>query len=260
MNLAVAGDYAYVVCDRGLQIIDVNDPLHPAIIATVPEIRKGTAVAVQFRYAFVTDSEGLKVVDVTYPRMPRLAATLPLEDARNVYVARTYAYVAGGKQGMVIVDVEKPEQPFVDQVFDGGGEMHGVNDIKVGSTSSSLFAYVADEHGLFVVQLTSPKTVPGFEGFSPRPVPELIAKRHTHEAVLALSKGLDRDRAADESGNQVLVFNRQGARPMNLEELQRLYLRDGKLWTVKATPPGPPVDPPPVTAATAPTTAMGGGR
>jgi hypothetical protein len=146
---------------------------------------------------------------------------------------------------MVIVDVEKPEQPFVDQVFDADGEMHGVNDIKIGSTASSLFAYVGDEHGLFVVQLTSPKTVPGFEGFSPRPVPVLIAKKHTHDAVLAISKGLDRDRAADESGNQVIVFNRQGARPMNLEELQRLYLRDGKVWTVKATPPGPPVDPPP---------------
>ncbi|MGK2857079.1 MAG: hypothetical protein ACSLFQ_07725 [Thermoanaerobaculia bacterium] len=264
MNLTVAGNYVYMVCDRGLQIIDVSDPLKPSIIATVPEIKKGTAVAVQFRYAFVTDSEGMKVVDITYPTQPRLAATVPLEDARNVYVARTYAYVAGGKQGMVIVDVEKPEQPFVDQVFDADGEMHGVNDIKVGSTSSSLYAYVGDEHGLFVIQLTSPKTVPGFEGFSPRPVPNLIAKYHTHDAVLAVSKGLDRDRAADESGNQTIVFNRQGARPMNLTELQKLYLREGRLWTVKATPPGPPIDPPPVgeqTATTpAPEPAAGGGR
>jgi hypothetical protein len=102
--------------------------------------------------------------------------------------------------------------------------------------------------------------VPGFEGFSPRPVPSLIAKYHTHDAVLAVSKGLDRDRAADESGNQVIVFNRQGARPMNLQELQRMYLRDGKLWTVKSTPPGPPVDPPPVDDPAAATTAMGGGR
>jgi hypothetical protein len=260
MNLAVAGNYAYVVCDRGLQIIDVSDPLKPAIIATVPEIKSGTAVAIQFRYAFVTDSEGLKVVDITVPNRPRLAATVPVEDARNVYVARTYAYVSGGRQGMVIVDVEKPEQPFVDQVFNADGEMHGVNDIKIGSTASSLFAYVGDEHGLFVVQLTSPKSVPGFEGFSPRPVPSLIAKYHTHDAVLAVSKGLDRDRAADESGNQVIVFNRQGARPMNLQELQRMYLRDGKLWTVKSTPPGPPVDPPPVDDPAAATTAMGGGR
>ena len=50
--------------------------------------------------------------------------------------------------------------------------------------------------------------------------------------ALAISKGLDRDRAVDESGNQVSIFNRIGARPMTLPEMQRLYLRDGKVFTV----------------------------
>ena len=60
---------------------------------------------------------------------------------------------------------------------------------------------------------------------------------------MALSEGLDRDRAVDESGNQLAVFGRRGARPFNLEETQRLYLLDGRLRTVlddeelKAPPP-----------------------
>ena len=33
------------------------------------------------------------------------------------------------------------------------------------------------------------------------------------------------DRAVDESGHQLAVFGRRGARPMNLDEQQRLYLR-----------------------------------
>jgi hypothetical protein len=173
---------------------------------------------------------------VTDPATPAVVARVPIADARNVYVARTYAYVAGGKEGVVIVDVETPDKPFVDQVFDGGGKLEGVNDVKVASTAASLFAYVGDDSGLYVVQLTSPATVPGFQGFSPRPAPVLIARRHTHEPVLAVSKGVDRDRAADESGNQVAIFNRQGSRPMNLVEMQRMYLRNGSPWTVTDEP------------------------
>jgi len=36
----------------------------------------------------------------------------------------------------------------------------------------------------------------------------------------------------DESGNQVSIFNRIGARPMTLAEMQRFYLRNGQLYTV----------------------------
>ena len=57
---------------------------------------------------------------------------------------------------------------------------------------------------------------------------------------MAISKGIDRDRAVDESGNQIAVFGRRGARPFNFEEMQRMYLRDGKLYTVTDTPPGKP--------------------
>ena len=57
--------------------------------------------------------------------------------------------------------------------------------------------------------------------------PKLIATYHTHGPALAISKGLDRDRAVDESGNQVAVFGRRGGRPFNLEEMRRMYLRDG---------------------------------
>ncbi len=108
-------------------------------------------------------------------------------------------------------------------------------------THASLFAYVADgRNGLRVIQLTSPQDTPGNFGFSPRPTPQLIATYPTQGPALALSKGLDRDRAVDESGNQVAVFGRLGSRPFTLEEMQRLYLRNGQVYTVSDEPPGPP--------------------
>jgi len=245
-NLAIAGNYAYVTCEAGLVIVDISQPTAPRIAAEVaaPAIRRPTAVAIQFRYAFVTDGDGLKVVDVTIPEQPRLVekATVALPDARNVYVARTYAYVAAGRQGVAIVDVERPEQPRVDQVFDAGGVLDDVFDVKVAMTNASLFAYVADgRNGLRVLQLVSANATPGAFGFSPRPAPRLIATYATRGTARAISKGLDRDRAVDESGNQAAVFGRRGGRPFTLEEMRRLYVRDGRLWTVTDAPPGSPV-------------------
>jgi len=229
--IAVAGRWVLVGSENKLVILDVDTPLDPRVAAVLPGLDKPTGIAVQFRYAFVTDAKGLHTIDITDPAQPRLAATVPIQDARNVYVARTYAYVAGGEEGVIVVDVERPEKPFIDQVMHD--DLHDVYDVKVASTNASTFAYVADgKHGLKIFQLTSPEWTPTYAGFSPRPEPRLIATRHTHGPALAVSKGLDRDRAVDESGNQVSIFNRIGARPMTLQEMQRLYLRDGKLYTV----------------------------
>jgi hypothetical protein len=236
-RITFAGTYAYILCDRGLVVVDLDNPLQPKVTAEIgaPFLHNPRGVAVQFRYAFVVDRDGLKVLDVTRLAQPKPVpgAVVALEDARNLYVARTYAYVASGKQGVAMIDVEHPEQPRLDQMFNAGGEISDANDVKLGMVSSSLFAYVADgQNGLRVVQLFSPPDNPGFGGFSPRPTPKLIATYRTRGPALAVSKGIDRDRAVDESGNQLAVFGRRGARPFNRQELERMYLHDGEVFTV----------------------------
>jgi hypothetical protein len=201
-------------------------------------LREPRAIAVQFRYAFVIDADGLKVLDVTDvtnrqqpgPPKPVEGAVVELADARGLYLGRTYAYVAAGAQGLAIVDIEKPEAPKLDQTFDAGGEIDDAFDVKIGATNGSIFGYVADGHnGLRVVQLISANETPGALGFSPRPTPKLVATYHTHGPAVALSRGIDRDRAVDETGNQLAVFGRRGARPMTLDEQQKLYLKAGRL-------------------------------
>jgi hypothetical protein len=243
-RIAIVGTYAYILCDAGLAVVSLDNPLKPKLVAQVgaPDLIEPRGIAVQFRYAFVVDRSGVKVLDITHLDRPVAVsgAEVPLGDARNIYVARTYAYVAAGKQGVAIVDIEHPEHPRLDQVFNADGTMNDVNDVKLGMVSAELFAYVADgQNGLRVLQLFSPADNPNFSGFSPRPTPKLIATHHTHGPALAISKGIDRDRGVDESGNQVAVLGRRGARPFNLQEMQRLYLRDGKLYTVTDSPPSP---------------------
>ncbi len=235
-HLAIAGTTVYVCCKQGLVAVDVADPLAPAILSAVP-LQKATSVAVQFRYAFVTTAAGLEVVDVTEPAKMQLAgagsgAKVALRDARNVYVARTWAYVAAGDDGVAIVDVTVPTAPVLQQTWNADGALKGVNQVKVGMVNDSVYGLVAAANGLHVLQLVTPEDGGrSAYGFAPEPRPKWIGKRTTGGPALAIAKGLDRDRAVDESGHQVAVFGRIGGRPFTLDEMRKLYWRDGKVWT-----------------------------
>lgn len=233
--ITIYGTYAYICCDAGIVVVCLDDPKNPYVAHVMGEsfLHHPHAVQFQFRYGFICDEEGIKVIDVTDPANPQPVTALELHDAHNIYLARTYAYVAGGPQGLIILDIKNPEQPKIDQIFNADGCICDLHDVKLGITYVSQFAYLADgANGMHVVQLTSPET-PGNDGFSPRPTPELIATyRIPHGGhALAISEAVDRDRAVDEAGNQIAVFGRVGARPLNLTEQRKLFLcPDGRLW------------------------------
>jgi hypothetical protein len=235
-HIVIGGHYAYIAAEQGLVIVNLDAPESPQLVKVIPldDVR---AAALQFRYLFVTDSSGLRVIDVTTPETAQLIgdAHVPMSNAQRIYVARTYAYVAAGEQGLAIVDLWQAEKPRLVQFFNAGGAIKDTRDVIVATTNASLFAYLADgEAGLKIVQLTSPDLQPNFYGFSPAPNPALIATLPTSSAAMSLSKGLDRDRGVDESGGQIAVFGRKGSRPLNLEEMQRLYLDDeGNPWYVE---------------------------
>ena len=215
---------------RGLYVIDVSDPTHPRITGSLTNgfLRNPRCVAIQFRYGFIIDDDGLKIVDLTEPTrpIPIPRATVRLKHAGRLYVARTYAYVANGPQGLAIVDVENPEQPFIDQLFNADGALNDTRGVQIGSVNATQFALVADgKNGLRVLQLISPDTVPGAQGFSPRPNPKLIATYHTKGEAICVSRGLERDRVVDETGGQTVVFGRRGSRPFHLDEMERFYRR-----------------------------------
>ena len=238
-HVTLAGSIAYVAADAGIVVVDLADPLHPRLAAVKP-MADARASAIQFRYLWITTAHGLEVLDVTHLDRPVAVpgATVALADARRVYIARTYAYVAAGKDGLVIVDVTDPTHPKVDQRVTFDGRMNDAQDVVVGATNASFFAYVADgRNGLKVIQLTSPASQPNFYGFSPAPRPELIAWARTGSPALALSKGLDRDRAVDETGGQIAVFGRLGARPFTRPEMEKFFLNaKGLPWWASDRP------------------------
>jgi hypothetical protein len=225
----VAGQYLYITCTRGLVVVDVgdlNEPIKPRIVGELTGFKNPRDVSLQFRYAFVTDDDGLKVVDITEPTAPKLVpgAVVPLAHAQHLYVARTYVYVANGPEGLAIIDIEKPESPKLFQMYNADGKLNDTHAVQIGSVSASMFALVADgKNGLRVIQMISPENVPGYMGFSPTPNPKLIATYPTPGPALAVSRGLDRDRVVDETGNQTVVFGRRGSRPFHVDEMESFY-------------------------------------
>jgi hypothetical protein len=270
-HMTLYGHYAYITCDAGMVLLDLDDPLHPRPIPTpqLDGLNHPRKVVFQFRYGFVCDDEGVKVIRINRPEHPEVVdgAFVRIPDARDIYVSRTYGYVAAGGQGLALLDLEKPESPKLVESFNANGQMNDATAVRVAMTNASMFAYVADgRNGLKVLQLTSPDDTPTYLGFSPRPQPRLIAWRPTEGPAVALSEGLDRDRAVDESGNQLAVFGRRGARPFTLEEQRHLWIHPtdhspydvlNDPWTKPLAPPAPEPPPtvtePPTPPATPPT-------
>ncbi len=229
MKAFVAGRYVYVACARGIEVVDVQDPLKPALVGEYAGsfLQKPIDVSVQFQYLFVSDAQGLKVLDISDPvrPLPVNGAVVALKSPHRLYVARDYVYLANGAEGLAIIDIEKPEQPRLVQMFNADGKINDARAVQIGSIAASMFALVADgKNGLRVIQLISPDTVPEAAGFDPKPNPHLIATYPTEGEAMAVSRGLDRDRVVDESGNQTVVFGRRGARPFHLDEMAK-FLR-----------------------------------
>ncbi len=76
-HITLAGHYAYIAAAAGLVVVDLDDPLHPRHVATLP-LTDARASALQFRYLWVTDAEGLKLFDVT-----RMSAPQPVPSAHR---------------------------------------------------------------------------------------------------------------------------------------------------------------------------------
>jgi len=245
------GHYAYVVSEStGLNVVDLNDPVQPRYVwgSSAGVLDGARAIEIQLRYAFVLDRGGMKVFDITNPEQPAFVpgATVSLAGGRGFTIFRTYAVVAAGKQGLAIIDVANPEKPGAPTFFTAEGALNDAQDVTVGETNVSYFAYVADGHnGLRIVALVQPDDTPGFQSFAPDLTPKLIATHSGGGNTVAVARGQIRDRFVDEAGNQIAIDNRIASRPFNGEEIRRiLFYPDGRLLKVTNQPPPAPPKPP----------------
>jgi len=158
-QLVVVGETAYVA-DRnwGLRIVDVSDPGAPNQIGGYEPLGYATAVAVSGDYAYVAAAtQGLRVVDISERANPAEVGTYAIQgNAIGVAVADNYAYVAvtcpDVGAGLHVIDVSDAETPV------GVGYHPQVQGCYRDITTADGTAYVADEWGLELIDVSTPTT------------------------------------------------------------------------------------------------------
>jgi len=155
-DIAVAGNFAYIVGGNYLNIINVADPDNPVRVGqySLPSGAMASGVAVNGNYAYVaTGNKGLRIIDISSPNNPVQAGALSLSNwLYDVAVAGRYAYLAN-TDALRIVDVSQPSNPT----------LIGACSLPWGSASAVAlnggYAYVGDQDGgLRIVRISSPSS------------------------------------------------------------------------------------------------------
>ncbi|MFH1255851.1 MAG: VWA domain-containing protein [Candidatus Diapherotrites archaeon] len=136
----VDNNYAYLADGSGgLRIIDVNEPLQPALAGTYNTSGTAYGVFVQGNYAYVADGRaGLRIVDISSKSAPTLVGTYNSSGtAMDVFVSGNLAYLADYDRGLIIVNVTNKSSPASVGSYNTGGYSYGV-------FVDNNYAYVAD--------------------------------------------------------------------------------------------------------------------
>ena len=159
-DMFISGDYAYLFLtdDAGFYIINISDPLNPAIEGNCDlpvGISQNKGIHVTGNYAYVANgTEGLKVIDVSNPSNPGVVATV----ARNytdVFLQGNYAYaieyIPVWDSKLWVIDISDPENP----VERGSCDTKSSQSVTVAGD----YAYLAENNnprGMRVVDISDP--------------------------------------------------------------------------------------------------------
>jgi len=158
-GFTVQGNYAYLGVGYRFSILDVSDPIQPAVVGQSGILLDSVrGVFVTGSYAYVTvASAGLYIFNISNPAAPAWVGFYDTPGwAEDVAVAGSYAYVADFDRGLRVIDISDPAEPVEVGFYDPpAGE--SISVAVVGD-----YAYLADSTftgvggGLRVVDISNP--------------------------------------------------------------------------------------------------------
>jgi hypothetical protein len=152
---ASEGDVVFSGGDGRLEVVDIRDPAHPAVVGSVTTPRQALGVAAAGRHALVAAGDaGLRVIDAADAARPReLAALGTPGSAYDVVVDGDTAYV-GYSGGLLAVDVTDPAAPRVVQDLPLPGEARSLALDR--DASGRTLVWIAGEDAGLLGVLTRP--------------------------------------------------------------------------------------------------------
>lgn len=112
-EIVVQDSLAYLANSRGLLVIDVSWPSHPAAIGSIDTVDGGDkSIVVKDGIAYLADTNGLHIIDVSIPSSPVLLSTLGMAgQGAGIALSGNRLYMTGGQSGLQIIDVTDPAAP-----------------------------------------------------------------------------------------------------------------------------------------------------
>jgi hypothetical protein len=156
--IAVSGSFAYVAADLwGLQIIDVEDPMHPMRVSSLrtgDEARDIALLPGGDGLAIADCRDGVRMVDVSDPYLPTEIAQVDIPgQVHSVAAGGRYVYATSLDTGIWVIDVADPHEPILLGCINTDGDAGDV-------VLSSECAFVADwGRGLKVLPLQCAPTM-----------------------------------------------------------------------------------------------------
>ncbi|MBM3882835.1 MAG: hypothetical protein FJ387_24450 [Verrucomicrobia bacterium] len=154
-DIALSGNYIYLVNSRGFHAFDISNPLEPKRVGDYA-VGQTQASAVAGNYAYVADGwEGLQVLDVSDSAHPRrVGGYADGYFASDVAVDGHHAYVLVGDSwwdtaALNVIDVANPADPRKVGVVANIGNLARV-------VVSSRYAYVLDPSNLIIIDVLDP--------------------------------------------------------------------------------------------------------
>jgi hypothetical protein len=159
-NLCISGDYCFMAnMQRGLQIIDISNPLEPGYIGCFDSLR-ALAVAVRGNLVYLTDTDNkIDILGVSDPRSPGLLGSCSVPGSLcDIAIEGDYAYLAAYQSGgLQVVNISDPTNPLVVGGCDTPGYAKRV-------FVDGSHAYIADYfYGLQIFDISDP-TAPEIVG------------------------------------------------------------------------------------------------
>jgi hypothetical protein len=154
-GIDVHENHAFVAAgSKGLQIVDVSDPLSPQVTGVLPTPGEAKDLVVRDGFAFIADGPtGLLIADISDPRQPVVAGSLDTPgSAEAIVLDGGFAFIADASGGLQVIEVSDPSSPALAGTFD-------TPDIAEEVAVSGNHAYVASgSSGLQVIDISDPSS------------------------------------------------------------------------------------------------------
>jgi len=151
-GITMSGNLVFVANgENGLQIADVSDPAHPAVIKSVDTPGYANGVAVSGNTAFVADEKGgLQIVDASDPSNAHIVKAVATNNAQKVAVSGNIVFVADEAGGLKIIAANDPANAYIIKSI---ATSNYAMDVTVAGTTVFLACGNYDENGQVVGSL-----------------------------------------------------------------------------------------------------------